>query len=141
MFMSSRPSRSKSLEAWRPDCHADCPLPTCAWAGQTASAIVGFVVGAVIAMGAVALATGTGHGWIVRDVLRRPVVRAMAALFVLVFAAMLASPITWRTCCRRAGGHTTARALLTVAESPHDHRNQDHEGKHPQQLQHRPALP
>jgi hypothetical protein len=53
-------------------------------------AVAGFLVGVVTAMLAVVLATGSGRGWIKRDLLHRPVVRALATAFAMVLGAMVA---------------------------------------------------
>jgi hypothetical protein len=50
-------------------------------------AVVGFVIGAVIAAGTIALATELAHGRTFRDVVRRPVIRTVAGIYVAACGA------------------------------------------------------
>jgi hypothetical protein len=50
-------------------------------------AFIGFIVGAVIAAGTIALATELAHGRTFRDVVRRPVIRVWATLYVAACGA------------------------------------------------------
>jgi hypothetical protein len=45
--------------------------------------VIGFVVGAVTAAGTIALATELARGRTFRDVVRRPVIRTWAAIYVV----------------------------------------------------------